>query len=138
MSGWPDLCHAGSLGQLNAHAGLRPILVSTALGGACLVAAKPEPLPIEEEHSDPFKHPRQARFQSLAYFFDVHHGNVPDSPLDSAVVGPMQGAARCRLLLRDPLLLAYPADCTAKADADVERHRVPYWDRAAYASTSDE
>jgi hypothetical protein len=44
--------------------------------------------------------------------------------LDAAVVRPVQSASLRSLFLVDPLFLPYAADCPAKPDADIERHRV--------------
>ncbi len=56
--------------------------------------------------------------------FNVHQRHVPDAPLNSAVVGPVQPAALGSLFLIDPLLFANAPDGAAKADSDVERHRM--------------
>src|SRR5439155_5480041 len=88
--------------------------------------------------SKPLKQLRQASFQSFCYSFDIHQRNVPDSSLDPAVIRPVQPAPLCRLLLIDSLFLANTPERTAKADADVERHRVPSCGHAADAYTADE
>ncbi len=65
---------------------------------------------------------RQASFQALGNLFYVHQRNIPHTALDSAVVCPVQSATLCRLLLIDLLFLADATDCTAKPDANIERH----------------
>lgn len=88
--------------------------------------------------SETIKQPWQARFQSLPDLLDVHERNVSDSPLNPAVIGPMQPASLGSLFLVDPLLLPNAADGTAKTDADVERHHLPSWRYAVDAYTPDE
>lgn len=59
-------------------------------------------------------------------------------PFDAGVIGPVQSTAVGRFLLGNCLLLPNAAKCAAKTNADVERHRVPFWDHADDAYTFDE
>ena len=87
---------------------------------------------------DPLKQLGQAGPETLADLLDIHQRHVPHSPLDAAVVGPVHPTALRRLFLVDPLLLPDSADGPAKADADIERHRMTCWRHAADAYTADE
>jgi hypothetical protein len=69
-----------------------------------------------------FKQAGKVRFQPLGNSFDIHQRDVSYSALDSAVIGPMQSASLRSLLLNDALFLADATDCTAKPDANIERH----------------
>jgi hypothetical protein len=72
--------------------------------------------------SETGKQIRQARLQSLRYSLDIQERNISHTAFDSAEVCPMQPATFRSFFLIDPLCLANAADCTAKPDADIERH----------------
>ena len=67
---------------------------------------------------------RQGHFKPFGYFFDVDQRDVSHSALDAAIVCPVQTATLGSFFLIDPLFLAYAANCAAKPNADVHRHRL--------------
>jgi|SRR6516165_947840 len=85
-----------------------------------------------------FEHFWQAYSQALANLLNIHQRNVPNSPLNAAIVRAVEPASFGSLLLINPLLLTNATDSAAKTDADVERHRLPSWGLVAYTYTSDE
>jgi hypothetical protein len=66
----------------------------------------------------------KALLQTLGDLFDIHQGYIPDAALDAAIVRSVQSASLRSLFLVDVLVLPYSADCPAKPDANIERHRV--------------
>jgi len=81
---------------------------------------------------------RKRYSQAFADFFDVEERDVPRTPLDAGVIRPVQSTAVGRLLLGNCLLLPNTAEGAAETNANVERHRVPFWEYAADESTSNE
>ena len=79
----------------------------------------------------------QAGPQSLGDLFDVDQGQVPDAPLNAAVIGAVKPASFSSLFLVDFLPFAQTTDYTAKTNADVG-HFVQLSRRASDPYTADE
>src|SRR5215472_17437623 len=87
--------------------------------------------------SDRLEYLGQTGSESFRDPLNVHQRHVPDSPLDPAVIGPMQSTPLCSFFLVNSLLLADAADSTTESNADVERHCPTSSICAAYAYTAD-
>lgn len=66
-------------------------------------------------------------FQPFGDFLNVDERNIPNAPLDPAVVGPMEFTAFRSFFLADSLCLANAANRSTKADPDVEGHWPSSW-----------
>ncbi len=64
-------------------------------------------------------------FNPLAILSILTRDAFRNPALDAAVIGAVQSTTVCGLFLVDALLLSDTADSPAKADADVEGHRLP-------------
>lgn len=93
---------------------------------------------MDDGWSDVAKQIPQANPQSSGNLLDVDQGQIPHTALDPAVIGPVKPAALCSHFLADSLLFPQAADRTAKADADVGRHRSLLSWLAVHPYTADE
>ncbi len=72
--------------------------------------------------SDALKQTWQTHFQPFGDLFEVHQRDVAHSALYAGIVCSVQPAPFRRLFLIDRLFLADATNCTAKPNANVERH----------------